>query len=201
MRICEGGLHMRYLEKGVCAMVMLATFSTYAADAPAPVPPLIAGALPYVPITGAVAAPDKSRAYKVIFDVTRAAEQPGRPVDGVLFAATDLSALRGQGVPERNTRFALIFHGPAVDGLLDHAAYRAKFGTDNPNLEMLAALKRAGVELMACGQYLGAMKDRPEHALTRCVDCSRSLSDADHVSEQRLRPARILIAIRTSPGA
>jgi intracellular sulfur oxidation DsrE/DsrF family protein len=158
---CHGGLHMRYLDKGVSAMLMLATFSTYAADAPAPVPPLIAGALPYVPIAGAVAAPDKGRAYKVIFDVTRAAEQPGRPVDGVLFAATDLSALRGQGVPERNTKFALIFHGPAVDGLLDHAAYRAKFGMDNPNLEMLAALKRAGVEVMACGQYLGAMKIDP----------------------------------------
>lgn len=152
---------MRYLAMGLSTICIITVFSTQAADAPAPAPPMISGALPYVPIPGAVAAPDKSRVYKVIFDVTHASAKPDQPVDGILFAATDLSALRGQGVPARNTKFALIFHGPAVDGLLDHASYRAKFGVDNPNLEMLSALKRAGVEIMACGQFLGAMKIEP----------------------------------------
>lgn len=145
-----------------------ASLSLPAADLPAPVPAMISGALPYVPIPGVAAAPDRSRIYKVIFNVTRAAARPDQPVDGILFAATDLSALRGQGVPGSNTKFAMIVHGPggaglgAVDGILNNASYRAKFGVDNPNLTMLAALKQAGVEIMVCGQFLGAMKIDPK---------------------------------------
>jgi intracellular sulfur oxidation DsrE/DsrF family protein len=131
------------------------------ADAPSPVPAMISGAYPYVAIPGAAAAPDKSRIYKVIFNVTKASAKPEEPVEGVLFAATDLSALRGQGVPASNTKFALIFHGPAVDGLLDNASYRAKFGVSNPNLAMLSALKRAGADVLVCSQFIGAMKIDP----------------------------------------
>jgi intracellular sulfur oxidation DsrE/DsrF family protein len=138
--------------------------AAWAADPPGPVTPMIAGALPYVPIPGAAAGPDRSHVYKVIFNVTQGAVQPEQPVAGILFAATDLSALRGQGVPQANTKFALIFHGPggpalgAVDALLNNQSYRAKFGVDNPNLAMLSALKQAGAEILVCGQFLGAMK-------------------------------------------
>lgn len=144
------------------------SLSTRAADPPLPVPAMILGAFPYMPIPGAAVAPDKSHIYKVIFNVTHAAARPEMPIDGILFAATDLSALRGQGVPGRNTKFALIFHGPggenlgAVDGLLNNASYRAKFGVDNPNLSMLSALRQAGAEIMVCGQFLGAMKIDPK---------------------------------------
>jgi len=55
----------------------------------------------------------------------------------------------------------LIFHGPAVDGLLDNAAYQAKFGVSNPNLAMLSALKRAGADVLVCSQFIGAMKIDP----------------------------------------
>ena len=175
-----------------------ASLSVRAADSPAPVPAMIAGAFPYVPIPGAAAAPDKSRVYKVIFNVTRAPASPGQPVDGVLFAATDLSALRGQGVPAPNTKFALIFHGPggptlgAVDGILDNASYRAKFGVDNPNLAMLVrpqAGRRGDHGLRAIPR---CDEDRSKDAFTRRDRCERSLLDADHVPEQRLRGARVL---------
>ncbi len=159
---------MRSLILGIYMMTLTTAFSAQAADAPAEAAPLIAGALPYMPVPGAVATPDKSRVYKVIFNVTRAAERPAQPVEGILFAATDLSALRGQGVPDRNTKFALIFHGPAVDGLLDDASYRAKFGVSNPNLAMLSALRTAGVEVLVCSQFLAAMKIDPG-MLTRDV--------------------------------
>ncbi len=145
-----------------------ASLSVRAADSPAPVPAMISGALPYVPIPGAAVAPDRSHIYKVIFNVTHAPANPAQPIDGILFAATDLSTLRGQGVPGPNTKFALIFHGPggaslgAVDGILNNASYRAKFGVDNPNLGMLSELKKAGVDIMVCGQFLGAMKIDPK---------------------------------------
>jgi len=146
---------------------VLSCIAVSAADPPTPAKPMIAGALPYMPIPGAAASPDRSHVYKVIFNVTQGAAQPDQPVAGVLFAATDLSALRGQGVPAANTKFALIFHGPggptlgAVDALLNNQSYRSKFGVDNPNLAMLSALKQAGAEVLVCGQFLGAMKIDP----------------------------------------
>jgi intracellular sulfur oxidation DsrE/DsrF family protein len=151
---------VRHFAAAFTVMAVLASPSVHAADWPPPIPAMIPGALPYTPIPGAMAAPDKSRVYKVIFNVTQAAK-PDRPVDGVLFAATDFSALRGQGVPAASTKFALIFHGPAVSGILNNGGYRAKFGVDNPNLEMLSALKRAGVEIMVCGQFLIGMNIDP----------------------------------------
>jgi len=127
------------------------------ADWPPPLPPMIPGAFGFVPIPGAAVAPDPSHAYKVIFDTTRAAAKPDLPADGILFAATDLSALRGQGVAPANTKFALIFHGRAIDAILDNAHYHARFGIDNPNLAMLAGLKKAGAEIFVCGQSLAAI--------------------------------------------
>ena len=157
---------MRHIATALPIMSVLAGPALYAADVTAPAAPTIPGALPYVAIPGAAAAPDKSRVYKVIFDVTRAAGTPDQPVEGVLFAATDLSALRGQGVPAQNTRFALIFHGPSVSGILNDASYRAKFGVPNPNLKMLAALRQAGVDVLVCGQFLGAMQIDPKTLTT-----------------------------------
>ncbi len=149
---------MRQLAITLPLLSLLAAPALFAAE---PGAPLIPGALPYHALPGAAATPDRTRVYKVIFDVTRASPSPDKPVDGVLFAATDLSALRGQGVPEPNTRFALIFHGPAVGALLDDAGYRRKYGVPNPNLPMLAALRREGVDILVCGQFLGAMNIDP----------------------------------------
>jgi len=153
---------MKHFPVALAIASTLATSTVQAAESVAPVQASIPGALPYVPIPGAMAAPDKLRTYRVIFDVTRPAAKPEQPVEGVLFAASDLSALHSQGVPSGKTKFALIFHGPSVVGILDNAAYRAKFGVDNPNLAMLSALKRSGVEIMVCGQFLGAMKIDPK---------------------------------------
>ena len=144
----------------VC-LLALAGVGARAADWPAPVPPMIPGAFGYVPIPNVAVAPSASRVYKAIFDTTRAAAKPDQPLDGVLFAATDLSALRSQGVPPTNTRLALIIHGRAIDGILDNSHYRSKFGVDNPNLPMLAGLSKAGVEIFVCGQSLFATQTDP----------------------------------------
>ncbi len=152
---------MKTLREVLVFLLTLSAVAASAADWPAPVPPMIPGAFGYVPIPNAAAAPDPSHVYKVIYDATRGAARPDQPVDGVLFAATNLSALRGQGVAPSNTKFALIFHGRALDGILDNAHYKAKFGVDNPNLPMLVGLKQGGAEIFVCGQMLFATKTDP----------------------------------------
>src|SRR5262249_52321894 len=74
-----------------------------------------------------------------------------------------------ENVPLAHAQFAVVFHGRAIDGILDDAHYKEKFGTRNPNLPVLAALRKQGTQLYVCGQNLAADGIDPE-ALSPDVD-------------------------------
>ena len=72
-----------------------------------------------------------------------------------------MNALAAAGVPLRNAKFVVVFHGAALDGILDDAHYKAKFGASNPDLKVLIEMKKAGVLLFVCGQNLAFAKVDP----------------------------------------
>ena len=71
-------------------------------------------------------------------------------------AGSELNALAATGVPLENAKFVVIFHGAAINGILDEAHYKEKFGVSNPNIKVFAELKKVGVKLFVCGQNLAA---------------------------------------------
>lgn len=119
-----------------------------------PVAPAVPSASGYVAIPGAAVMPEKSRIYRAVFDATRAADQPGQLVPALDMVGSELNVIVGSGLPRTNGKFVVVFHDDAVDGILNDASYRAKHHASNPNLKVIAELKRAGVELYVCGQYL-----------------------------------------------
>jgi intracellular sulfur oxidation DsrE/DsrF family protein len=121
-----------------------------------------------VTIPNVAVPPESSTVYRAIFDATRGAADPRELVPAVNLAGSELNALAACHVPLANAKFAIVFHGTAIAGLLDDVHYKARFRTTNPNLPVLAALKKAGVELFVCGQQLAA--DNVDwNALTRDV--------------------------------
>jgi intracellular sulfur oxidation DsrE/DsrF family protein len=152
----------------VGACLFLLSLSTTASGArfagalPPPTPPVITGALPYVAIPGAVAAPDPKRVYKMAFNVEHGSTDPHKPAGGVLMAASLASNLRGEGVPADHVRIAIVAHDPGLSSMLSDAAYRSKFGIANPNLPLLRGLKANGGRVLVCGQYLVELKLPPE---------------------------------------
>jgi intracellular sulfur oxidation DsrE/DsrF family protein len=110
----------------------------------------------YVEIPNAAIAPDSSATYRSIFDGTRNASKPDAILPVVNAVGGVLNDLAVGKVPRTAIQFAIIFHGPAVDGILANGPYRAKYGVDNPNLPVLAAMKSQGVQLFVCGQHLAA---------------------------------------------
>jgi intracellular sulfur oxidation DsrE/DsrF family protein len=98
--------------------------------------------------------PDKNRIYKAIYDATKAAQQSSQIVPALNMAGSELNALKVCHVPLNHAKFVVVFHGEAVNGILDNAHYKEKYGIDNPNLQVLSDLKKAGVQLFVCGQYL-----------------------------------------------
>ena len=146
----------------VIAPVILIGFASSGADWPAPTAPAVSEANGHVTIPNAAALPQKDHVYRTIFDATHAAEKPTQLVPALNMAGSELNALVASGIPSRNMKFVIVFHGDAVAGILDAAHYKAKFGVDNPNLIVLAKLKKTGVQLFVCGQQLAADKTDPK---------------------------------------
>ncbi len=133
-----------------------------AADWPPAKAPVVPEADGYVVIPRAAVPPTNSRTYRAIFDATRAADKPTELVPAINMAASELNALAVAGVSLRRAKFALVFHGAALDGIRDDASYQAKFGVSNPNLKVLKTLRDRGVELFVCGQNLVSDKIDPK---------------------------------------
>jgi len=126
------------------------------AEWPAPKAPVIPAADGYVVIPDVAVPPDPARSYRAIFDASRGAANPKQLVPALNNAGSELNAFGVAGVGRSHIKFAVVFHGAALDALLDDDHYKAKFGVANPNLPVLQQFKKAGVELFVCGQNLAS---------------------------------------------
>jgi intracellular sulfur oxidation DsrE/DsrF family protein len=136
---------------------MAVTVAAHAfAELSAPNAPLIPEAYGWVTISKVALPPDRSRIYRAIYDATLLPKEPTQLVPALNMSGAMLNALAVSEIPLTNAKFVVIFHGAAIDGILDDAHYRAKFGVPNPNLTVLTQLRKAGVEVFVCGQNLAA---------------------------------------------
>lgn len=142
--------------------LLLASVSVVAAGWPEPKSPVVSAADGYVAIPNVALPPTGDNTYQAIFDATHAANKPAQLVPALNMAGSELNAFAVAHVPMEKAKFVIVFHGPAVDGILDDAHYRAKFGTSNPNLKTIAEMKKQGVEFYVCGQYLAGEKVDPK---------------------------------------
>ena len=105
--------------------------------------------------------PDPKATYQVLFDLTQAAATPDAVNRGLVHVARALNVFTAAGVPRDHLRFAVIIHGGATPVVLSDDAFRARFGGPNPNLALIAALQKAGVALLVCGNSLGDREYAP----------------------------------------
>src|SRR5262245_59986444 len=105
-------------------VIMLSLTTALAVEwAPAKAP-AIPEADGYVVVPGAALAPDKTSTYRVVFDATEDADDPSTLLPALNMAGSELNALAVEGVPLDRAKFAVVFHGPAMSGLLDEAHYK-----------------------------------------------------------------------------
>ena len=147
--------------KTTMILFLLASISLTMAEWPPSKAPVVPEADGYVAIPDAALAPGKEMVYRAIFDATRLAEKPSQLLPALNMAGSELNALGSMNLPLTNAQFVVVFHGAAVDGILDDQHYKKKFGTSNPNLKVIASMKKQGVEFFVCGQYLAGEKIDP----------------------------------------
>lgn len=110
---------------------------------------------------GVVVRPQARATYKALFDLTQGNAAADKVNPGLDHVARTINIFAAAGVPLKHLAFAVIIHGPATPIVLNASAYRAKFGHPNPNLAVIAALRKAGVDLLVCGNALGDLHLTP----------------------------------------
>jgi intracellular sulfur oxidation DsrE/DsrF family protein len=115
-------------------------------------------------VPGAKELPDTTTEYKVLFDAARAPDTPTDVNPILVAAARYLNTLAKVGVPPAHRQIAVVFHQGATPAILKNEEYRKRHnGQDNPNIAIIQALKKAGVDFRVCGQaVLGAKIDRAD---------------------------------------
>jgi len=96
--------------------------------------------------------PDSSIQYKIIIEAGAAIEKPEEVYSPLEHISRMYNLHIYGGIPQKNLHVELVIFGPSVAVVLNDAAYKKKFGMDNPNLKIIEEMTKAGIKIHACGQ-------------------------------------------------
>ncbi|MBT8187518.1 MAG: DsrE family protein [Croceitalea sp.] len=94
----------------------------------------------------------KDMPLKVVFDIMNSPEDVSSLNKSIETAARFLNMHAQSGVAKENMHVALVVHNQASKDIIINSAYNEKYGTDNPNHDMVKQLMDAGVSFILCGQ-------------------------------------------------
>ena len=138
--------------------------------------PLIKDYGPVAKVSDARITPETK--LKVAFDLAKAAE-PGTSNRYLASAARFLNMHAAAGVPSENIEIAVIVHGPAAMDLVTDERY----GAQNANAGLIAALIEAGVRIELCGQT-AAFRDITQDDLLPGIEISLSAMTSHALLQQ-----------------
>jgi intracellular sulfur oxidation DsrE/DsrF family protein len=110
------------------------------------------------PLPKAAYQPDPRATYKVVFAMTAASKSPGDVNPAIERVARAVNLYVSAGVPLSHLKFVAVAFGPATPIALDEAHYKTAYGVPNPNLPVIARLRKAGVDVVVCGQAVAEHK-------------------------------------------
>ena len=122
-------------------------------------------------------------AYRAVLDVSGGPEDVSALNPSIESAARFLNMHAQPGAPRANLQLAVVLHGTAGKDALSNAAYQARFGVDNPNDGLLAALAQAEVAIYLCGQtagFRGYAESELHPAVTMAVSAMTVLTRLQH---------------------
>ena len=97
-------------------------------------------------------ATDTSKEFKAVFDIMDSPEDPDTLNPSIETAARFLNMHAQSGVPIRQLKIALVVHNKASKDIISNEAYHKRFGTNNPNYDLVKALLNVGGQIIFCGQ-------------------------------------------------
>lgn len=120
---------------------------------------------------------DDTKTYKAVFDIMNSPKDSSQLNASIETAARFLNMHAQSGVPLEQLKVALVVHNKASKDVITSEAYKAKYGTDNPNEKLLNDLIDAGADIIFCGQS-SASRGFPKEELIDGVQLSLSAMTA-----------------------
>lgn len=127
--------------------------------------------------------PAKDQTYKVVFTLTHGVTKPDQVNPGLEHIARTINLDVAAGVPLSHLKFVGIAYGAATSLALDNAQYRKAFGVDNPNLKLIAMLRKDGVDVAVCAQAVaehGYEEAWVSHDVTLALSGLTTVIDLQH---------------------
>jgi intracellular sulfur oxidation DsrE/DsrF family protein len=115
--------------------------------------PIIEGYGPTYPINDRDVPLQEDFFYRAVFDAAEYRDEKALNA-GLVSVARYLNMHGRNGVPKTEMHIAVVAHGPALKAFLNNAAYKSRYGINNPNTELLEKLADAGVHFYICGQSM-----------------------------------------------
>ena len=137
-----------------CGLLLVGAVADADEQVPQWVAPVVTGYGYINPLPDAKLRPQSGEDYKVVFDVSAGAEGAGAVDPGLWHVARAVNLFSEHGQAAKNLDVAVVIHGSSTRAVLDETSYQARFLTNNPNAELIAKLKAAGVKLYVCGQAI-----------------------------------------------
>lgn len=109
-------------------------------------------------VPDAVEKPDPSLNYNIVIEIHTGSEKADELNYGLNNVARLINLHAVGGVPAEKIKVVVAVHGEAAYTMMQNEQYKAKYKTDNPNIELYKALHEAGVQFFICGQSLIARK-------------------------------------------
>jgi intracellular sulfur oxidation DsrE/DsrF family protein len=106
------------------------------------------------PLPQAAYQPDRSATYKMVFVLTKASSKPDEVNPSLDHVARAVNLYVNAGVPLSHLKIVAVAAGPATALALNDEQYRKLYNVANPNLPVIAQLRKAGVDVAVCGQAM-----------------------------------------------
>lgn len=152
---------VRILSCMALVAVSLPALAAEPSTAAAKASPTTTWVYPLIPKFGGVhprpdadAQPDPKADYKILVDVVSTGDDKNKPYPSLERLARLVNLLAYSGVPAEHMHIVAVLDRAAGAAGLTDAASRKYLKKGNPNLEILHALKKAGVKLLVCGQAM-----------------------------------------------
>lgn len=142
------------MKLSICLLCMAGVLAGATATAQGTPERVITAAGDYHPLPHAAYQPDPAATYKVVFALTKGSDKPSQVNPALERVARTVNLYASAGVPLNHLKFVAVAAGPATSLVLDNEHYKAQFGVANPNLPVIAQLRKAGVDVAVCGQAM-----------------------------------------------
>lgn len=107
-------------------------------------------------IPKAIDKPDSTLEYKIIVEAGSKIAHPDSIYEPFESVCRMYNLHIYGGVKPQNLHIELVVFSEPISVILNNEMYKKKFGVDNPNLQIIEEMKKAGIKLYACGQSVNA---------------------------------------------